>query len=200
MPTDGCCRRCGRDAEGLDGEYLCSDCRANRPAFDRAASALRFEGVAREAINAFKFRHAFHLRDDLVDFLEATARARFRVEEIDLVLPMPMTVLHRADRGYNQCACLATALAKRLGRRCPAWVLRRKGFPKRQGGLDEESRRVNVIGTFGVIRPSAVAGKTVLLVDDIMTTGSTLSECARELKAHGADRVWCLAVARSLRT
>ena len=196
-PTDGCCRRCGRAAEKLDGEFLCEDCRTYRPSFDRAASALSFEGDAREAMNAFKFRNYLWLRDDLVDWMEAVARARFKVGEIDGIVAMPSTFLHRVDRGFNQCAYLARALAKRLGKPYVPFALRRKGRPKRQGGLSEEERRTNVIGTFGVLRPRAISGKTVMVVDDIMTTGSTLSECAAELKRTGAVRVWCVTVARS---
>ena len=199
-PTDGCCRRCGRAAEKLDGEFLCEDCRTYKPSFDRAASALSFEGDARDAMNAFKFRNHLWLRDDLVDWIEGVVRARFKVGEIDLIVPMPSTLLHRIDRGYNQCAYLARALAKRLGRPYEASVLRRKGNPKKQGRLTEEERRTNVIGTFGVRKPAIIRGKTVMVVDDIMTTGSTLSECAAELKRSGASRVWCATLARSLRS
>ena len=205
LPTDGCCRRCGRDAPGLDGEFLCEDCRATKPHFDRAASALRFEGCAREMVNAFKFRNHLWLRADFADWLEAVARTRFRVEQIDVVMPMPATFAHRLDRGYNQCVYLARPLAKRLGLRFDSRALRRVGSPRRQGGLDEEDRRKNVVGTFEVRRPLSFCGvastkPTVLLVDDIMTTGSTLSECARMLKDAGAGRVWCLTLAHSLRT
>ena len=200
LPVDGCCRKCGRAAEKLDGEYLCSDCRAYRPAYDRAASALAFDGDAREAMNAFKFRNHLWLRDDLVDWIEAIVRARFKVGEIDVVVPMPSTLWHRIDRGYNQCAYLAKTLAKRLQKPYEGGALRRKGHPRRQGGLDEDERRENVVGTFAVRRPAAVEDRTVLVVDDIMTTGSTLSECASELKRAGAVRVWCATLARSLRT
>jgi len=151
-------------------------------------------------LNDFKFRNHHWLRNDLVDWLEAVTRTRFKVNEIDLVLPMPATLLHRLDRGYNQCDILGRALAKRLEKPYQGRGLRRTGHPKRQGGLTEEERRTNVIGTFAVRRPEAVGGKTVLVVDDIMTTGSTLSACAAELKAAGAARVWCVTVARSLRT
>lgn len=198
--VDGCCRRCGRAAIGLKGEFLCEDCRENRPAFDRVASALRFEGIARDLVNGYKFKHRFHLVPDFVDMLEASARARFRTDEIDLVLPMPITLWHRFDRGYNQCEYLARGLARALKRPYAAHVLARRGSPARQGGLDEAARRENVKGTFRVRAPSAVEGLTVLVVDDIMTTGSTLSECAAELKRAGADRVWCQTLARSFRT
>ena len=205
VPTDGCCRRCGRDAAGLDGEFLCEDCRARRPAFDRAVSALRFDGVARDMVNAFKFRNHLWLRADFADWLEAAARTRFRVGEIDVVMPMPSTLWHRIDRGYNQCAYLGRVLAKRLRLPYDARTLRRVGSPKRQGGLTEEERRKNVVGTFTCrhrVAASRTSAKspTVLVVDDIMTTGSTLSECAATLKGAGARRVWCLTLARSFRT
>ena len=215
VPRDGLCRKCGRDAAGLDGEFLCEDCRTHAPHFDRASCVFRFEGDARELVNAFKFRERLETRDDLVDFLEATARARFKVDEIDCVVPIPSTLGHRWMRGYNQCALLAKPLAKRLGKPCQN-LLKRVGCPKRQGGLGEKDRRENVIGTFEC-RPEieSVVGaakgtrhscrvrekgeSTILLLDDIMTTGSTLSEAAKTLKAAGIGRVWTLALARSIR-
>ena len=194
IPSSGLCRKCGRDAPGLDGEFLCDDCRIHKPHFDRAACALRFEGDARELVNKFKFRERIYLRDDLVDFLEAAAMARFRMEKISCVVPMPSTRLRRWLRGYNQCRYLAAALAKRLDKPCLE-LLRRIGTPARQGGLSEDERRVNVVGTFAAKRCSGIP----LLVDDVMTTGSTLSEASRTLKAAGADSVFCIAVARSIR-
>ena len=95
---------------------------------------------------------------------------------------------------------LGAALARRLGKPYGRRALKRIGSPKRQGGLSEEERRQNVLGTFAVRKPAAVRGKTVLVVDDIMTTGSTLSACASELKRSGAGRVWCVTLARSFRT
>ena len=203
VPTDGLCRKCGRDAIGLDGEYLCDDCRQHRPHFDRAASVFRFEGEARELVNGFKFREKLYLRDDFVDFLEATVRARFRVEEIACVTPIPSTVLHRWLRGYNQCAILARALAKRLGKPYRP-LLRRIGHPEKQGGLDEAARRQNVVDTFAprrslITHHSSFNTSPVLLLDDIMTTGSTLSEASRTLKAAGVRTVWTISLARSIR-
>ena len=200
VPAFGCCRRCGRDVAQLSGEFLCEECRETRPAFDRAASVLRFVDEAREIVNAFKFRFHYWLCADFADWLEAVTRARFVVNRIDAIVPVPITLWRRLDRGYNQCDCLARALAKRLGKPLAARALRRKGNPARQGGLNEQERRQNVVGTFAVRRPEDVRGKTVLLVDDIMTTGSTLSACAAELKAAGAEKVWCVTLARSFRT
>lgn len=205
VPTKGCCRRCGRDVPGLDREFVCEDCRTHRPHFDRVASVLRFEDEARQMLLDFKFRRHLWLRDDFVDWLEGTARARFRVDRIGLVLPMPTSLRHRWDRGYNQCDYLAKPLASRLGVPFSKHVIRRVGDPERQGALAEEDRRENVVGTFAVTgwgerwRARMPRGSSVLVVDDVMTTGSTLSECARTLKAAGFKRVWGLSLLRSLR-
>ncbi len=197
-PHTGLCRKCGRDAIGLDGEFLCEDCRVHRPHFDRVASVLRFEGEARELVNSFKFREGLHLAPDLVDWLEALARVHFKLDEIDAIVPIPATLGHRWLRGYNQCAVLASGLSKRLSK--PARpLLRRIGHPRRQGLLREDERRKNVLGTFACRVRESSAFRTVLLVDDIMTTGSTLSEAAKTLKAGGVERVWGLTLTRSLR-
>lgn len=201
IPTDGCCRVCGRAVEGQPHEYLCDDCKgANAPFFDRAASAVRFEAEARDLLLGYKFNRRLWYRDEFTDWLEGAARARFDVTAVDLVLPMPITLFHRLDRGYNQSAYLASLLAKRFDRPYAANVLVRTGHPKRQSELDEDARRENAKNTFAVRHPEKVRGRTVLVVDDIMTTGATLSECARELKSAGAWRIWCLTVARSIRT
>lgn len=199
QPADGLCRVCGREAIGLEGEYLCSDCKAHRPFFDRAGSSLRFDGLARELVNAFKFRSAIHLCNDFTDFLEATANSRFRLEEIDAVTPVPSTLSHRLMRGFNPSEILSKALARRLGKKHVCF-LKRIGSPRRQGGLDEEERRKNVLDTFALKKSKMPPPETVLLLDDIMTTGSTLSEAARMLKLGGVKRVWTLSLARSVRS
>lgn len=201
VPQEGCCRVCGRATEGLDGEYLCEDCRrpSTKPFFDRAASCVTFDELPRQMILDYKFNRALHLVADFTDWLEATASVRFDVSAIDLVIPMPITCFHRWNRGYNQTSYLADELAKRIDRRCDPRQFCRVGNPKRQGGLDEDARRENVRGTFAAPHPEGVRGRTILLIDDIMTTGATFSEAAETLKVAGATRVWCLSLARSVR-
>lgn len=198
--TKGCCRICGRSIELFEGEFTCTDCKGrSKPAFDRAGSSMRFEDIARDIIHSYKFSGKIWLRDDFTDLLEATARSRFNTEEIDFIVPMPASFIHRLGRGYNQCAGLAKALAKRLGKPYAPFIAARRLFVKRQSGLDEDARKENAKNSFFVLRPSMTTGSTILVVDDIMTTGSTFSECARALKAHGAKKVYCVSLARSIR-
>lgn len=164
-----------------------------------AASAVRFECETREMILDYKFNRHLWLRDDFTDWIEAAARARFDVDAVDLVVPMPTTVRHRMDRGYNPCVLVAEELARRMCRACRP-VLARQGRFERQGSLDEEARLENVKGTFRVPRPEFVRGRTILVVDDVMTTGATLAEVAKTLKESGAWRVWAVTLARSVRT
>ena len=205
IPTDGLCRICGRDAPGLTGDFVCSDCADTRPAFDRGASVFRFEGVARVLVHKYKYRSAFWLLDDFVDFLESAARVRFMLDRVACVVPMPTSLLHRWLRGYNQSALLAKPLAKRL--ELPyRQLLRRIGNPPTQRKLKEKERRASARGTFDVTRSmkrflesyDPETRPVVLLIDDIMTTGSTLSEAARVLKAAGVREVWTLTLARSV--
>lgn len=198
--TGGLCRVCGREVEALRGEYLCDDCRGpGKPMFDRAGFAMRFEGAARDLVLGYKFNARVWLKDDFCDWLAGMALSRFRTDEIDAVVPMPSSPLHRLGRGFNQCAYLAEGLSRRIGRPCRNGVVARTGNPRRQSGLSEEERRENAAGTFSVRRLHLVEGCTILVVDDIMTTGATLSECARALKAAGAKRVWCATLAHSTR-
>lgn len=199
IPTEGCCRLCGRPVQSLNHEYVCDECGMARPAFDRVASCFRFENRARAMVLNYKFNRHLNLVDDFADMLEATVLARFRPEAVDLVLPFPVTGVRRFLRGYNQCEALAKALADRLDRRYLPRVIRRVNSPARQSSLNERERHENAADTIAVKRPALVRGRTVLVVDDILTTGSSLSECARALKEAGAWRVWAVTLARSNR-
>lgn len=197
---EGCCRICGRPVEELKTDYLCEDCRVYKPRYDRAATALNFTGAARKLVTGFKYNAHLWLLKDFVDWLEAAAMARYNLNAIDLILPMPTTLFHRLDRGYNPSTLLAEQLAKRLGKPLLKGALLRKGLPKRQAGLSEEKRRENVKGTFRVRKCEILRGKTILLLDDVLTTGSTLSAAAKELKKAGARCILALTLARSYKT
>ena len=185
--------------ENATGGFVCEECRRFGPFYDAAASAVVFEDEARALLLKYKSGEGVWLKDDFVDWIAAAAGARYDLARVDAVVPMPVTLFHRIDRGYNQCVYLARSIAKRIDRACLESAVARCGHPKRQAGLSEEERRENVIGTFKVIDPKPVRGRTILLLDDVMATGSTLSECAKTLKEAGAWRVWAVTLARSVR-
>lgn len=195
------CAICGRDiGEQRHDNLLCSDCAgAARPHFDRAAFALRFEGDARRLLLDYKFNRKIWLARDFARMMAAAAQRRLPVEAIDLVCPMPVTLLHRLDRGYNQCWYLADLVARSFGIECRSDIVRRAGRPRRQAGLSEKERRQNVVGTFAIRKKRAVVGRNILIIDDVMTTGATMSECARALKLAGARRVYALALAKAVK-
>jgi ComF family protein len=164
-----------------------------------AVCAVRYEESMKSLVHSYKIGGRLHLKRDFAEWMLAAAKARFDISAVDAVLPMPVTLFHRIDRGFNPSAYLAKTIAESIDRRYVGNAIARKGFPRRQAGLDEEARRENVKGTFLVLRPELVRSRTILLVDDVATTGSTLSECAFELKRAGAWRVWCLTLARAVR-
>ena len=193
------CSVCGTTAEADEpAAFVCESCRRHPPAFDLCRSALRHEFAGRQLVLDFKFRGRIWLTNDLVDLLEACAHAKLAVSEVDLVVPVPLYWRRKLARGFNQAELLAEGLARRLERRCLATALVRVRDTGHQARLDGNERRKNVKGAFKSRRPADVRGRTVLLVDDVSSTGSTLAECAAALKEAGAARVWCLTVSRSV--
>ncbi|MBO5647953.1 MAG: ComF family protein [Kiritimatiellae bacterium] len=198
VSQEGGCKVCGRGVEGYEGEYVCEKCRERAPFFDVAVGAVDFAGEMRETVLRYKDAKALWLTEDFADWMEAAGRSRIDVSLADIVLPVPSTLMRRIDRGVNPAVCLAQALARRIGRSFRGDVLRRVGAPKKQANLSEDERWENAEDSFAVIRPEFVKGRTILLVDDIQTTGATLSGCAKALKMAGAWRVWCISLARAV--
>jgi ComF family protein len=124
-------------------------------------------------------------------------------DEIPMVVPVPLHERKLRERGFNQSELIAQAALKMkpagLDLRLAAAVLRRLRATQSQTGLSSHQRRENIRGAFRVADGSKVAGKSVLLVDDVFTTGTTVSECARQLHRAGATRIWVATVARTLK-
>jgi ComF family protein len=180
----------------LGGDFLCDLCRRAARAIDGARAAAAFRGGLRSLLHAFKYRHATWLCMDLADLLQGCVAAYYETADIDLVVPVPLHPNKQRQRTYNQSALLADILARRLGLETFGDSLRRARATPSQTRLSAAARRANVRGAFEVVRPAWVRGRSVLLVDDVMTTGATLHEAAACLKKAGAWRVWAVAVAR----
>ena len=197
----GACDICGALVSARTTHaFICSDCRAKRPAFEHARSALVYENEVEQLVQTFKFRKGVWLTEDFVDLLEGAARAHLAAAEIDVIVPVPLHPNRERQRGYNQCALLAEALAARLDRRADCTSFARVRDTPKQSRLSEEERRKNLKPEdFAVTHPDNLRGRTVLLLDDVMTSGRTLSICSQVLLAAGVSRVWALTLARALR-
>ncbi len=192
-----CCAWCGNPLEGrADHAYTCFHCTRMGPAFDRARSAVRFEGVAAELIHQFKYRAALWLRDELLDWIEACVRVHYGAVAWDAVCPVPLHATRARERGYNQAALLAAGLARRLNLPCWPSALRRARPTQTQTHLTARERLSNVADAFLVRRARGVVGRRLLLVDDVMTTGATTSSCAGALKRAGCESVHVVTAAR----
>ena len=153
-----------------------------------------YRGSLERLLHAFKFERHDFLDDSLAGLLEDILRARGDLE-FDSVVPVPMHRKKLRKRGYNQAELLARALARRLGARCQPALLVKKLEREAQSTLARAQRAANVRGAFGA--SPAVDGRSVLLVDDVCTTGETLRACAGTLRRAGAARVCAIVVAKA---
>jgi len=180
-----------------DTTHGCTECRGVSLGFERAFRLGPYEGKLRDAVLRTKVLAGEGLADLLGRaFAEARGEA-LRCAGIDLVVPVPLHWWRKWTRGYNQAEAVARELAVGLKVPFAPHMLRRVRWTAKQAQLTRTAREENVKGAFRVRRGARLASKAVLLVDDVYTTGSTLGEAARTLRAAGAGRVVVAVVARA---
>lgn len=195
--TDPMCSRCGDPVDGLvEHAFECGWCRRTGPAFDAARSVLRFRGSIRQVMHRFKYAHATHLSADLGGLLAGCVSAHYGAELFDGITYVPLHSVKGRERSYNQSRLLAEALGRRMRLPVTRQALERQRFTCTQTQLNAEERKRNVRGAFRATIPDWIEGRRWLLVDDVMTTGATVDECARVLKDCGAVSVRVITVAR----
>ena len=194
-----------------DEEEICLDCRQKvllntapprvekGAFFDKAAAGLWYEGNVRKALHRLKYNEKQNYARPLARVM-ADACAHKLEAQVDMITFVPTNAATLRKRGYNQAELLARELASMLGVPCVP-TLEKSRETRAMHGLRPEERRANVLGAYRLCCPAdALAGKQVLLVDDILTTGSTLSECARMLKTAGVRQVLCICAAAARKT
>jgi ComF family protein len=189
------CERCGQPFE-IDprGGALCGACLANPPGYARARAVFRYDAASRPLV--LRFKHADRT-GAAGHYARWMARAGAELlAEAEVVVPVPLHRWRLWRRRYNQSALLALALARLAGVPSAPDALRRARATQSQGPLGRAQRRRNVQGAFRLAHPAAVAGRRVLLIDDVLTSGATVEECARVLRRGGATEVDVLTLAR----
>ena len=196
-PSGGACG--GFDEPAVMESLLCGACLAETPAFARARAVMRYDDASRPLLLGFKHGDR---TESAGSFAAWMARAGGELlGEADLVAPVPLHWRRLFARRYNQAALLTRALAQRAGlKEVPDLLLRQRATPS-QGRLSRGERQRNVAGAFTVNprRSELLKGRRLLLVDDVMTTGATVSACARAALKAGAGAVDVLVLARALR-
>ncbi|MEC9434769.1 MAG: double zinc ribbon domain-containing protein [Pseudomonadota bacterium] len=188
------CDRCGAPISGGEDAPFCDHC-LNRPlAFRRARAAVLYDGVGRDLTLAFKHGDRLDIARPASTWMRRIGREL--LEDADWVAPVPLHWTRLLKRRFNQSAELARRLARDAGRPYCGDLLRRTRATRSQGGLGRDQRRDNLQGAFAVRRPDRARGARILLVDDVYTSGATLSACAEALLAAGARRVEALCLAR----
>jgi ComF family protein len=190
------CRTPFQNGFPLDAEGRCALCRSGLRGFDAAYCYGSYEGALRRLIHVYKYSRVRTLAGPLGDFLSA---ALAREESWDVVTAVPLHWRKRWERGFNQSGLLAKELARRSGIPYAPLLKRIRATPA-QASLSNHLRRHNVASAFAcrraVLGGEKLAGKRVLLIDDVLTTGATAAACARTLKKGGASRVAVLTLAR----
>jgi ComF family protein len=188
-----------------DGQRICPVCRRVERPFSRAVAYGSYDGELREMIHLLKYsgvRPAARVLGRLLAEAIASMASDFQSGSV-LLIPVPLYKGKRRQRGFNQAELIARGARKVLANRerfeLATDILFRTRETHSQIGLTSHQRRENLRGAFAVPRADRVNGREVLLVDDVYTTGTTVSECSQVLKRAGAARVWVATVARTLK-
>jgi competence protein ComFC len=192
------CDTCSEPFEGsITSAFTCANCAHRAIYFDAAVAAYRGRGVVREIIHEFKYGRQMHLRHLVAQWLRAALNdERLRDISFDLIVPVPLHPARQRERGFNQASLLAESLSSETSMPYRP-VLERIRYTTTQTALDRSERMENLHNAFRLRKSAHVRGLRVLLIDDVLTTGSTLSECARVLKRAGAISVHAATAARA---
>jgi len=195
------CSICGKPHEGAIGfgtisNFPCADCRARRtPPYDRICGAALYDGAIEEAVKLLKFYDKRRLAGPLGALMADFAARELECDRYDYLIPVPLHRVRERDRGFNQSRLLAIEVLAVFPNARLDESLRRIRPTRVQSRLKSpEERRANIRGAFAV-EGDRLTGKRVLLVDDVVTTGGTIAECARALRRARIERVDVLAAA-----
>ena len=191
-PLGPCCGRVYLVAAG--GDHHCGTCLTTPRHFTRARALFLYEEPLKKVIHSFKYQGKTDSLPSFASFARNLPQFA-EMKEVDLIVPVPLHPSRLRERGFNQALLLARAFFPKDRRVTPNLLIRSRPTAP-QTGFSGTARRINLKNAFAIIKPHRLAGKKILLVDDVFTTGTTVNECARVLKKAGAIEVLVLTLAR----
>lgn len=190
------CQKCGIPLEA-GGEH-CYRCLhpQTKIYYEYLRGVCLYDDIIRKCIHLYKYRGKDYLSETLSKLLVRFIITDTQMATADIIVPVPLHWWKQLQRGYNQAELFAINVAKALSKKVITGNLYRKRFTKAQVNLKRESRLKNVEDAFGVKHPEVFKDKTVLVIDDVCTTGETINQCAKALKKAGAKKIYGVTLAR----
>ena len=189
------CSVCGQPLDAIvPGMAVCGKCLKDPPCFHQAEAVFKYNEIIRKLILPFKHANKIELTELFVRWMSANSKEM--IQKNDILIPVPLHWRRLLKRKYNQSALITQRLAKRYGKTYAPLVLIRSKYTPSQGHLSPKDRKKNVQGVFSVKYPDKIKDKSILLVDDVFTTGATVNECAKILLKAGAKSVDVLTVTK----
>ncbi len=193
------CRICSFPLEYIDEDSpLCAQCTAAPPIFNQSSSAIIYDEHSSKLITRFKYGDNTLVASYLAKLMVNANRAN--VDEVDYIIPVPIHKKRLLQRKFNQSALLAKQISKDCNAKFVPDMLKRTKHTPPQASLSAKKRKENVKGCFAINNKYAdvIPGTSVLLVDDVVTTGSTLNECSKILKKEGVENIYILTLAKTV--
>lgn len=200
---------CGFCNKIISTEYTCKNCQEKlkymyeserqlvsvNKYFDILICAYKYKGIIRSKILQYKFKNKKYLYTTLSQRL--IELLNMYSNEIDIIIPVPIHFMRAFNRGYNQSFLIARFIAQKMDKELKNNILKKVRNNKPQSLLTANKRKNNVYNAYKLIRADAIKGKTILLIDDIYTTGATVNECSKVLKENGAKKIIVATVAKA---
>jgi len=193
------CGLCGRHFEGeITVEFVCEDCRNRKIYYDRARSAVKYDGSVVKALHAYKYNNAMWFEPFLAQMLIKKAKEEINGGDWDCIVPVPLHFVRKNERGFNQAERLSERLSDALKIPVNTRILKRVKYTETQTALERHKRSENVKNAFALRDNKLnIKGLRIILIDDVMTTGATVNECAKTLRKGGASSIFVLTLARA---
>lgn len=199
LVEDPMCDRCGAKMFAqATGELLCDECRSSKRHFDRAFSATLYNDAMKALVHLYKYDMRQYLAAPFARWMIDFARRHINTIDLDAIVPVPLHWRRFQYRGFNQAVGLARPLSREFGLPVVKHVLQRRRHTVPQVELGPKERIENIKDAFRVRRAERIAGKRLLLIDDVYTTGATINECARVLRKAGAASVVAFTLTRPI--